>query len=197
MGQLLGQFYQGMFGRQFDYKEQTLFNFHEGQMRGDDLVHNGGWYNRFGEKIGWGDLSHVDFHTIQAGIEPGECFIILSEGDSFWNFVRQIGLIGSMCTTAPTANAPGMEYVKAHAMYVITSDGFYIVEDHPSKRTSFISKPWRGRGRTDVDETVNVEFSFVNRDDFDLVFQVSFAPPSLMEFLQSVLGKRWEESVNK
>ena len=172
----MGQLYPGMVGRQFDYREKTLFDFHEGQMRGDDLIHNGGWYNKLGEKIGWGDLSNEDFLTIRAGVEPGECFIILSEADSFWNFVTNIGPIGSMCTTKPTVNFPGIEYVKEHARYVITSNGVFGIDDFPIKEPSYISKPWRGRGRTDVNDEIQVEIVRVNRKDFDLKFQV---PPSL------------------
>jgi len=36
------------------------FGICNGQMRSCDFVHNGGWYNKSGEKIGWGDLSPSD-----------------------------------------------------------------------------------------------------------------------------------------
>lgn len=51
----------------------------------EKLVHNGGWYNREGEKIGWGDLSLSDMENVQRHLESGGVFIVLSETDSCEN----------------------------------------------------------------------------------------------------------------
>ena len=70
------------------------FGLHTGQLRSVDysnrgkrgidekLVHNGGWYIREGEKIGWGDLSLGDMENVQHRLEPKGAFIVLSEADS-------------------------------------------------------------------------------------------------------------------
>lgn len=41
------------------------FGLKVGAVRGKDLVHNGGWYNGVGEKIGWGDLAVEDIKKNQ------------------------------------------------------------------------------------------------------------------------------------
>jgi hypothetical protein len=50
-------------------------------MRAVRVIQNGGWYNRFGEWIGWGDLSPDDFRNIAAGLIGDERFIVLRESD--------------------------------------------------------------------------------------------------------------------
>jgi len=91
----------------------------KGQMRcPDNVAHNGGWYNKEGEKIGWGDLSFVDAVKVAQELDEGEMFIVMLEHDSFWRFARQIMFIGAECKTAPTAEAPGKEYVALHARWV-------------------------------------------------------------------------------
>ena len=73
------------------------FGLHAGQIRSvnysncrecgidEKLVHNGGWYNREGEKIGWGDLSLGDMENVRRHLEPKGAFIVLSETDSSEN----------------------------------------------------------------------------------------------------------------
>jgi hypothetical protein len=97
-------------------------------MRGRDFVHNNGWYNKVGEKLGWGDLSPEDFRKISLELEKGELFIILSESDSFWNFVTQPGIIGSMAAVKPTEDAPGVDYVAEKARYIIQNGQLYSVD---------------------------------------------------------------------
>lgn len=126
----MAQLTKGMYGSEFGRTpESALFGIRCGQIRGHDFVHNGGWYNRTGEKLGWGDLSLADFTNIAKHLEKGELFIILAESDSFWNFVtHNPGVIGSMCTTKPDASAPGVDYVAEKAMYVIGPMELYIVD---------------------------------------------------------------------
>jgi hypothetical protein len=96
-------------------------------MRHDDFVHNGGWYNLQGEKLGWGDLSLSDVVTLRDGLAPGEGFIILPESASFWKFVTHIGPIGSLSVTTPDIAAPGVDYMVEHAMYAIFPGQAYVI----------------------------------------------------------------------
>ena len=97
----------------------TKLGLRSGQLRADDFVHNGGWYNDRGEKLGWGDLSPSDVLRIVQSLEPGDAFYVLSEQDSFWNFVTALGPIGSLCATSPNVHAPGLPYVEEHARYLL------------------------------------------------------------------------------
>ena len=132
---------QGMFGHEFS-SVKTPFNIVCGQMRGGSgkITHNSGWYNTDGEKLGWGDLSDSDFKNIRAQLEPGQKFVVLSERDSFWNFVKVPGMIGSMCGVDPAEAHPGREYLLEHAKFVITPSAFYWVDEYGSRQeesTSF------------------------------------------------------------
>lgn len=121
------QLTKGLYGHQFK-STSTLFGIRCGQVRGKDFVHNGGWYNRRGEKLGWGDLSPADFLRIFNEVEDDELFIILAESDSFWKFVTRLGIIGSMAVVKPDAEAPGVEYVVEYAMYIIAKHQLYCVD---------------------------------------------------------------------
>ncbi|OGZ05923.1 MAG: hypothetical protein A2845_03930 [Candidatus Lloydbacteria bacterium RIFCSPHIGHO2_01_FULL_49_22] len=103
------QLTKGMYGREFG-QESTLFGLHFGQMcvRGK-MTHNSGWYNKAGEKLGWGDLSVENMVCIAAELEADELFIVLSEGKSYWDHQ----------TNGLPESAPGIAYVAKHAMYVI------------------------------------------------------------------------------
>src|SRR3989344_7471741 len=130
----MAQLTKGLYGHQFENASQ-LFGLRCGQIRGKDFVHNGGWYNRLGEKRGWGDLSTDDFFRIRRELEEGEMFIILGEQDSFWNFVTRPGLIGSMAQVKPDVEAPGVDYVAEKARFIITKPteggfGMYLVDDY-------------------------------------------------------------------
>lgn len=65
-----------------------MFNLEMAQMRMDDTIHNGSWFNSQGEKLGWGDLSRKDIRNIAINLEEGERFFILSERDSYWAFTK-------------------------------------------------------------------------------------------------------------
>jgi hypothetical protein len=126
----MAQLTKGMFGSQFDRRNAVAFaGLSCGACRGNDFVHNGGWYNKAGEKLGWGDLSPDDFNKISQELEEGELFIILYESDSFWNFVtHNPGIIGSMCAVQPTAEAPGVDFVSEKCAYVIANGQLYYVD---------------------------------------------------------------------
>ncbi|MBX4204947.1 MAG: hypothetical protein KW788_02010 [Candidatus Doudnabacteria bacterium] len=127
------QLTKGMYGHQFR-NASRMYGLSCGQMRGDDMVHNGGWYNAAGEKLGWGDLSRQDFERISSEIEEGEIFVVLYEGDAFWKFVtHNPGIIGSMCKTRPDAEAPGVDYVAQKAAWIITRGKVFHVSDYSER----------------------------------------------------------------
>ena len=69
---------KGLYGHEFRHTS-NLFGLGCGQMsaEGGRVIKNGGWYNRSGEKLGWGDLSVEDLRRISCELEDGELFIIL------------------------------------------------------------------------------------------------------------------------
>lgn len=118
----------GMYGRQ-DFSKVGLFGLVQGQIspRTLKMVHNGGWYNHLGQKIGWGDLSSKNFRRISAGLRRGELFIVLSEKDSFWSFVSHAGVTGGLSTVRKEEQNPGVGYVSDRAIYVIAPRKIYAV----------------------------------------------------------------------
>lgn len=104
---------------------EAPFGLHYGQMNGGEFGHNSGWYNAFGQKLGYGDLSKADVLRIQQNLPIHEIFITMSERNSFWDFVTQIGIIGSMSSADATIEEPGVDYVADHARFVITRDVIY------------------------------------------------------------------------
>lgn len=123
-----------IFGHEFGPRTPNPFGLHSGQMRsyGGKMAHNGSWYNQKGERVGWGDLNADDFRAIQAALEPGDGFFVLGES-SFWRFVTHVGPIGSMCTTEPTIDNPGLKYIEENFRYFITRDGFFYKARHHSE----------------------------------------------------------------
>lgn len=119
---------RGMYGSEFK-RTSNLFGIHCGQMRSgkDKRVHNGGWYNKFGEKLGWGDLSIQDFISIRGSLREDELFIILKEDASYWNFVSFQGK--NRVFLAKKESYPGISYVVRHCIYIIASDSIYSVRD--------------------------------------------------------------------
>lgn len=127
----MGKLVKGMYGSQFENKS-TLFGLRCGQLRGglDKFTHNSGWYNKSGEKLGWGDLSVRDIRRISCEIPNGELFIILGERDSFWEFVTfNRGSVGSLCATDPRMEAPGVEYIAEKCRYIIAEGYLYYVDE--------------------------------------------------------------------
>ena len=54
------QLTKGLFDNEFELTSGP-FGLHNGQMRGgsDKITHNSGWYNKLGEKLGFGDRKSV------------------------------------------------------------------------------------------------------------------------------------------
>ncbi len=128
----MAQLTKGMYGDEFN-PTGDLFGLYCRQMRGGKtkLTHNSGWYNKSGEKLGWGDLSTKDFRKISRELKNGELFIILSESDSYWNFITpQHGPLNKMAKKKglKMMAAPGVDYVTEHAMYIIARNQLYCVD---------------------------------------------------------------------
>lgn len=96
----------GIYGEEFRPKVGP-FGFRCGQMRANRVVHNGNWYNKKGEKIGWGDLSEDDLQTISLQIDDNELFVILGEHDGFWRLKPEEQL------------KPKIKYILQKCRYVI------------------------------------------------------------------------------
>ncbi len=75
------QLTRGMYESDRLVDSSNLFNLRGGQVRQSPYAYNRGWYNKAGEKLGWGDLSKADFRNIAAELDPGELFIILPKSD--------------------------------------------------------------------------------------------------------------------
>lgn len=120
---------KGMYGHEFQ-PLSPLFGLRCGQMRGGDQkwCHNAGWYNSNGEKLGWGDLSRRDIGNMMEGLFLGEVVIVLSEEDSFWNFVREARDFGWNANVEPDVEAPGKAYVMAKAVYLVTRGQIFYVD---------------------------------------------------------------------
>lgn len=109
----------------YDDFDCRLFGLRQNQMRMDDFVHNGGWYNSQGEKIGWGDLSPNDIVRLSQELEDGEDFYVLGEQDSYWNFVKWAKTNGEVSASiSPDATNPGIKYVNEKARYLIQRGKF-------------------------------------------------------------------------
>lgn len=124
----MSRLFLGLYGSEFE-PTGNLFGLRCGQMRTRRVVHNGGWYNRNGEKLGWGDLSNEDLRQIATGLEGGEVFIVLPETESFWKFVKPAfhGPTGSLSTPTAEEAHPGKEYVSEHAILVVTRNQIYLM----------------------------------------------------------------------
>ena len=124
----MAQLTKGMYGN-YLYPKAGPFGLYSGQMRGGKtrLTKNSGWYHKLGEKLGFGDLNVADFRRISRGLKKDEFFIVLSETDSKWRFLSSIN---GMPKVKPPAEAPGVDYVAEHAMYVIARNQLYYVDHY-------------------------------------------------------------------
>jgi hypothetical protein len=97
-----------------------------GQLRVTEYRHNVGWYNKEGEKLGWGDLSRRDVTCISERI-GNDVFIIISEQASFWNFVTKIGNTGDDSEVSTDERNPGIPYVIENCDMIIKKNTVYRV----------------------------------------------------------------------
>lgn len=116
----MSQLVLGMYGTEFHH-ESNLFGLGCGQLSCSDkkITHNSGWYNKRGEKLGWGDLSAEDFQRIATEIAADEVFVVLGEDDSYWNVRNGQIKTGLIFKQVVTEASPGIDYVAAHAQFLI------------------------------------------------------------------------------
>lgn len=120
----------GIYGTEFRSKTGP-FGLHCGQMKygTDKMYHNASWYNKFGYKVGWGDLTETELIKISKEIPYDELFIILGEHDSFWNL-----------TPEQKIQLP-IDYMLSKYRCVVSSHGIHLnVLSHSSKMRSDIYK---------------------------------------------------------
>lgn len=149
-----------------------LFGLHDGQISDPDKVHNGGWYNLVGEKLGWGDLSPEQILRISQEIEENELFIVLSEHDSFWCYVKEFGDTGEDCETDEARMLwPGIEYVMEKCKLIIRKGMVEAVADwnptHPYS-TEFNCE-WINRQQA---KEIIKEYVLRYRKDWEFVFRM-------------------------
>jgi len=136
-GFMAQQLKKGMYGEE---QRQTgdLFGIRCGQLRSiEKITHNSGWYNIKGEKLGWGDLSAQDFRRISAEIDPNEVFFVLSEHASHGAFMTEKEVLDPLTGKEVKEDAPGINYVAEHAMYIITQNRLVKV-DRWSKKEALV-----------------------------------------------------------
>jgi len=107
----------------------------DGQVRGSELVHNGGWYDVTGKKIGWGDLSFEDLKQLSEKLPVDKVLLVLSEQDSYWNFVEEINLdnvspTGFSHDVNEKEKNPEKEYVWEHIYWAVFDGKMYRVDKY-------------------------------------------------------------------
>lgn len=143
---------------------QQIFGLGMGQMRTNDFVHNGVWFDKTGAKLGWGDLDPFDFWLISQRLERGplkvengdDLFIVTgeAEGHKIFQYEREEdpGWDGDQYQFT-------REYVCRHARYVIVPGAIYRIEgdgDNDNKHGRGERKSWlqeckrEGLGKAEV-----------------------------------------------
>lgn len=91
-----------------------------------------GWYNECGQWFGWGDLTRENMANIAKALGAHELVIVLHEEEAFRRFLRNV--LPDNARGAPSEDAPGMEYVMKHALFVIAKNRVCRIHDtHPMK----------------------------------------------------------------
>ena len=99
------------------------------------VVANAGWYNGRGEYVGFGDLSASDLVKLAQVLQVGEVFVVLSENDSFRNFVKgtdayYAAFCGGGVPIVPLNwQKPGFEYLKERCILIVVCGSVSVVED--------------------------------------------------------------------
>lgn len=91
-----------------------------------------GWYNERGDWFGWGDLTNQNMVAIAQTLKPEQLFIVLHEEDAFRRFLRNV--LPDLSRVARSEDAPGLDYVMHHALFVIAQGEISRVHDvHPRR----------------------------------------------------------------
>ncbi len=101
------------------------FGLSNGQMKGYAALNNAGWYNGYGEKLGYGDLAISNLHDIQRELSEGECFAALSERASSWDMPKTLDCL-----------EPGIQYIKDNAAWFVTPSNIFYIDPSRSETDS-------------------------------------------------------------
>lgn len=112
---------QGMFSD----PKCNAFGLSYAQVKTNPLFKSAGWFNRKGEKLGYGDLSVQDLWSIANQLHDDDVFLALTEADTIWNIPSDLDKF-----------KPGHRYVFEHAVLGITRYDVYKIKDtYPNRRT--------------------------------------------------------------
>lgn len=95
-------------------------------------THHSGWFNERGEWIGWGDLTREDMSSIARALKDNERFIVLHEEDSYRRFLKCS--LPDFRDMPRNEDAPGLDYIAMHAIFIIERRHIYIVSNVQPKR---------------------------------------------------------------
>ncbi len=171
----------------------------EGQCLMDDLFHNASWYNRLGEKLGWGDLSGANIQQIRTCLPAGELFIIVSERAPFWDLSKDLDPMN-----------PGIDFLVKHAEALITPLGQCYVFPSEfadlSKWDLFSETSLRGRNtipaRRQTREWLKSMLDVANRTEINLDERLIICPndPTKVEELLPepwCVGENWSNTTGQ
>lgn len=121
-----------------------------GAKRSDDFVPKAQWFNCWGRKIGWGDLSMADFDRIKANLKDHEVFVVLNDTASFWDQLEKPGLLGWLGVAKKEHYYPGTEKIAHQCSYLITQDAYYIHDPHVTDNETVVELIGREASAGDV-----------------------------------------------
>lgn len=130
---------KGVYGCETNSKK-TPFGLLNQQFRVDGLLNNAGWFNRAGDKLGFGDLAIHDLHTISVAIPKGESFIVLSEFDTAWDIPSHLD-----------STSPGSDYVIQNCVWYVCSNAIYRV---------------RSDGKLEEADRDGIKYTRISRQEF-------------------------------
>jgi len=107
---------KGVYGLETNPKK-TPFGLLNHQFRLDGLLNNAGWFNKYGEKLGYGDITIADLKKVSASIPKDELFIILPEFETSWSMPSSLD-----------SSAPGLDYVTQNCSWCILSNTIYRIK---------------------------------------------------------------------
>lgn len=124
------------------------FGLSNGQCLADELVHNGRWFNRRGEYLGWGDLDEQSIRAIRDGLTGDEMFLVMTEYDFCIYINDRVGTYRWESLDAATRR----RYVYDYAHYLFVPGKIYDILDFGSGQVRTT------RGGTSVERINRGEF---------------------------------------
>ncbi|HBO99661.1 MAG: hypothetical protein UU48_C0006G0113 [Candidatus Uhrbacteria bacterium GW2011_GWF2_41_16] len=119
-------YYQRLDGQTF-HESSTLFGLQNGRIcEFERVLHDARWYNRYGEKLGWGDLVPEDFERIASGLKSDELFIILRKVDMYRDSYVRAG---------SDEDHPPLEYLLRECLFIIRSKEIFEITDRQQEGT--------------------------------------------------------------